>query len=246
MQLLSQQPRVNPVSERITDPQMIDTRHYTPNFSKKEFLSILRGVRFLLTQWDVQVNSILHCVIYSVRQHVFHKNQRRCSISDTHQETRRSVIMGKLWPWLNNLMQDIQAKKKTLTHTQRQISKGHSLGNTYVWVMQIQGVHINIIFTQRAQVISNTLLTVNYRSHKRPQKISALGTARQARSDLAVTSSGPRLHLDSKSALDLAIFLSCPNERNGTNLLEAGQQTSTMLHTLPGSPASSLPSTSSP
>ena len=32
---------------------------------KKHFLSILRGVRFLLTQWDVYINSILHCVIHS-------------------------------------------------------------------------------------------------------------------------------------------------------------------------------------
>ena len=30
---------------------------------KKEVLSILRGVRFLLTQWDAYVNSILHCVL---------------------------------------------------------------------------------------------------------------------------------------------------------------------------------------
>ena len=29
---------------------------------KKHFLSILRGVTFLLTQWDAYVNSILHCV----------------------------------------------------------------------------------------------------------------------------------------------------------------------------------------
>ena len=50
----------------------------------------------------------------------------------------------------------------------------------------------------------------NYRSHRTPpQKISALGTARQASADLAVTSSGPRLHLDSKFALYLAIFSSC-------------------------------------
>ena len=33
------------------------------------------------------------------------------------------------------------------TDTKRQISKGHSLGNTYVWVVQIQGVHINVIMT---------------------------------------------------------------------------------------------------
>ena len=161
----------------------------------------------------------------------------------------QSVIMGIQRPRFDHIRKVLRKPKDIewgyfWNHFQNH--KRHSLGNTYVWVMQIQGVHINIIFTQRAQVISNTLLTVNYRSHKRPQKISALGTARQARSDLAVPSSGPRLHLDSKSALDLAIFLSCPNERNGTNLLEAGQQTSTMLHTLPGSPASSLPSTSSP
>ena len=99
-------------------------------------------------------------------------------------------------------------------------------------------------YRYRAEIISNAL-RINYLSHRRPpQEISALGTARQARADLAVTSSGPRLHLDSKSALDLAILTSCPTERIGTNLLEAGQQTSTMLHTLPGSPASSLPSTS--
>ena len=30
----------------------------------KYFFSILRGVRFLLTQWAAYVNSILHCVIY--------------------------------------------------------------------------------------------------------------------------------------------------------------------------------------
>ena len=30
---------------------------------KKHFLSILRGVRSLLTQWDAYVNSMLHCVI---------------------------------------------------------------------------------------------------------------------------------------------------------------------------------------
>ena len=30
---------------------------------RKHFLSILRGVIFLLTQWDAYVNSILHCVI---------------------------------------------------------------------------------------------------------------------------------------------------------------------------------------
>ena len=29
----------------------------------KHFLSILRGVRFFLTQWDAYVNSILHCDI---------------------------------------------------------------------------------------------------------------------------------------------------------------------------------------
>ena len=33
------------------------------------------------------------------------------------------------------------------TGRKRQISKGRSLINTYVWVMQIQGVHVNIIFT---------------------------------------------------------------------------------------------------
>ena len=32
---------------------------------KKEVLSILRGVRFLLTQWDAYVNSILQCVLWS-------------------------------------------------------------------------------------------------------------------------------------------------------------------------------------
>ena len=31
---------------------------------KKHFLSILRGVRFLLTQWDAYVSSILQCVIH--------------------------------------------------------------------------------------------------------------------------------------------------------------------------------------
>ena len=51
--------------------------------AKKEFLSILRGVRFLLTQWDVQVNSILHCVIYSVRQHLFQKI-KDVAVSVTH------------------------------------------------------------------------------------------------------------------------------------------------------------------
>ena len=30
---------------------------------QKEVLSILQGVRFLLTQWDAYVNSILHYVI---------------------------------------------------------------------------------------------------------------------------------------------------------------------------------------
>ena len=30
------------------------------------------------------------------------------------------------------------------TDRKRQISKGHSLGNTYVWVMQILGVHLYI------------------------------------------------------------------------------------------------------
>ena len=33
----------------------------TQELSKNIFLSILRGVRFLLTQWDAYVNSILHC-----------------------------------------------------------------------------------------------------------------------------------------------------------------------------------------
>ena len=33
-------------------------------YIEKHFLSILRGVRFLLTQWDAYVDSILHCILF--------------------------------------------------------------------------------------------------------------------------------------------------------------------------------------
>ena len=158
----------------------------------------------------------------------------------------QSVIMGIQRPRFDHIRKVLRKPKDIewgyfWNHCQNH--KRHSLGNTNVWVMQIH--YQGFIFTQRPQVISNALM-VNYipQEASAPQKISALGTARQARPFLAVTSSGPRLHLDSKSALDLAILTSCPNERIGTNLLEEGQQTSTMLHTPNGFPASCLPSLS--
>ena len=74
----------------------------------------------------------------------------------------------------------------------KQISKDQSLQNTYVGVIQIQEGH--------TEHLSNAL-TNNYISYSRPpQKIPARGTAREAWALLAVTCSGPRLHLDSKSA----------------------------------------------
>ena len=38
-------------------------RFYNIRFIRKHFFSILRGITFLLTQWDAYVNSILQCVL---------------------------------------------------------------------------------------------------------------------------------------------------------------------------------------
>ena len=49
---------------------------------KKEVLSILRGVRFLLTQWDAYLNSILQCVVQGnqpgLGQHIGGSHSRAC------------------------------------------------------------------------------------------------------------------------------------------------------------------------
>ena len=64
----------------------------------KPFLSILRGVRFLLTQWDAYVNSILQCVVQGnqpgLGQHIGGSHSRACG--PTRQDRQGPRVGGNM------------------------------------------------------------------------------------------------------------------------------------------------------